>query len=169
MDKTTERLFIGLWPAPSVQKALAAYRDAYSWPRSAALVATPKLHLTLHFLGDVAVEAIAPLRAALALPFSPFELRLGLPVSWHSGIAVLEPFETPPALLALHQQLAEVLDALGLPRDARAYKPHVTMARRAVGAAPPQPLSLDWSVRDFSLMASRGGVYDTLQYYPATA
>jgi RNA 2',3'-cyclic 3'-phosphodiesterase len=168
MDKTSERLFIGLWPEPSVRDTLAAFRDAYTWPRAAALVATPKLHLTLHFLGDIAVADLARLRAALELPFAPFEVELGQPVFWHGGIAVLEPLTVPDALPALHRQVGAALDKLGLPRDTRSYRPHVTMARRAAGAvAPQQPLLLRWPVNGFALMASRGGVYDTLQLYPA--
>ena len=168
MDKTTERLFIGLWPDPALREELAAFRDGYTWPRVAARVATPKLHLTLHFLGDVAVADIAPLRAALSIPFAPFAVDLGQAVVWRGGIAVLEPLVVPDALVALHRRLGEVLDGLGLPPDTRAYRPHVTLARRAVGAvAPEHPLALRWAVDAFALVASRGGVYETLQAYPA--
>lgn len=47
------RLFLALWPDPAVRHQLRAARDAWQWPRGATPVHADKLHLTLHFLGDV--------------------------------------------------------------------------------------------------------------------
>ena len=52
------RLFVALWPNAAVRKALAACRDACTWPAGAAVVATPKLHMTLHFIGEVAADRL---------------------------------------------------------------------------------------------------------------
>jgi 2'-5' RNA ligase len=163
---STERLFIGLWPQGPVRDELAAWRDAWRWPAAASPVATEKLHMTLHFLGDVPRERIAALGDALALPFSAFELTLGRPALWHGGVAVLELDEAPAGLLALHGAIGAALDTVGIARDQRPYRPHVTMARRAGGAvAPEETHSLPWRVEHFALMASRGGVYEVVREY----
>jgi 2'-5' RNA ligase len=170
MPRQSERLFIGLWPDEPVRQALAAWRDAHAWPAAAKLVADDKLHMTLHFLGDVPIDAIAGLRSALALPFEPFTLTIEAATLWHRNIAVLEPRQPADALLALHEAIGGVLDQVGIAREARAYRPHVTLARQAAGVVPAaSAMPLVWPVAQFALVASRGGVYETLQRYPAGA
>jgi len=72
----TARLFIALMPDDPVRSELAAWRDAWTWPRSAAPVGTAKLHMTLHFLGDVARDRLLDLQESLIVPIEPFVLRL---------------------------------------------------------------------------------------------
>lgn len=152
------RLFLALMPPPDVRAALIDVRNRWQWRRSASPVADDKLHLTLHFIGNVERARIDELRTALAHPVAPFELELGDSRLWHAGIAVLEPTGTPPELLALHAGLGELLVAAGLPLEQRSYKPHVTMARRAAGATPPLPgPAIRWPVAGYSLMESLGG------------
>jgi hypothetical protein len=95
--------------------------------------------VTLHFLGNVPGARLPELLDGLAVPFAPFELRFGCAELWHNGIAVLAPHEVPKELLALHEALSGArLPGVGLQPEARAYRPHVTMARRAGGAEVPQ-------------------------------
>jgi len=162
------RLFLALWPDAAVRDSLRAWRDAWTWPRGASPVQADKLHVTLHFLGDVAGEQIPELMAGFAVPFSPFALRFEHGALWHKGIAVLEPAATPNGLLALHAELSHALVGLGLQPEARAYRPHVTMARRAGGVAVPAdgPV-VDWWVDRYVLVESRGGVYTVIKSYGA--
>ena len=171
MPASAARLFVALMPSAAVRSELAAWRDAWTWPRSARLVDTARLHVTLHFLGDVERDRLGQLEAALTVPFAPFTLRLNGPALWPQGIAALEPGVVPPALLALHADLARALRALAMPVDERPYRPHVTLARRAKGAGPPQAgRTLVWQVDSYALMASvlgpEGG-YTVLRQYPA--
>ncbi|WP_051306540.1 2'-5' RNA ligase family protein [Massilia alkalitolerans] len=94
----TTRLFLALWPAPSVRHLLAEWRDAWTWPAGAAPVHADKLHVTLHFLGALPSERLSELLDGFAVPFVPFRLDLTHAALWHNGIAVLEPSLTPPAL-----------------------------------------------------------------------
>lgn len=169
---TAARLFIALWPEPGIRDALALWRDGWTWPRQATPVPSARLHLTLHFLGDVQDGQIPALAAALARPFQPFTLSLGECGLWPHGIAVLEPFSIPAPLTDLHASLGATLHELGLAVDARPYRPHVTMARRAAGALPAvSGPAIDWPVDRFALMASRpgpGGGYTTVQAWAAS-
>ncbi|MFP5390564.1 MAG: RNA 2',3'-cyclic phosphodiesterase [Gammaproteobacteria bacterium] len=165
----TARLFLALWPDPAVRAGLIAWRDGFGWPRGATPVHDDKLHLTLHFIGDTPRERIPALREQLRVPFQPFELGLGTALVWPRGIAVLEPDAIPAELLELHRVLGETLNAAGLPPEARPYKPHVTMARRAVNASvPASGPAIRWRVDGYALMESLGGRYTALQDYGKT-
>lgn len=149
------RLFIALWPQPDVCAAIAAVSQAIAWPASTRPTAQDKLHLTLHFLGEVDECRVPALRAALAVPAPAFELRLDQLQTWLGGLLVLCPSAVPPALTQWHAALAQRLSAQGLPLEARAFRPHVTLARRAWGRCLPrcwQPVH--WPVRGHALMAS---------------
>jgi RNA 2',3'-cyclic 3'-phosphodiesterase len=152
------RVFIGLFPDDAVRASLAAWRDAWRWPRSATPVRTERLHLTLHFIGDVERTRLPELAAALQLPFERFALQFGRTLLWPHGVAVLEPDAVPTPLLALHASLAAVLQRLDLPLDQRPYRPHVTLARRAGAAvAPDQGPAIVWEVDRYALMESTLG------------
>lgn len=161
------RLFIALWPDPQVRHVLRTWRDAWDWPRGATPVKDERLHMTLHFLGSVSSTHIPGLREALAVPFEPFELEFGQPTLWPHGVAVLEPNAAPGQLLQLHADLGSALQRLDMPVEERAFKPHVTMARRALKAAVPEGgPAFSWGVDGYALMESAAGGYTVLQQYP---
>ncbi|MGJ9417250.1 RNA 2',3'-cyclic phosphodiesterase [Massilia sp. CMS3.1] len=163
------RLFLALWPDPAIRHLLRERRDAWDWPRGASPVHTNKLHLTLHFLGAVPSERVPALRRGFAVPFTPFTLSIRAPKLWPHGIAVLEPHTEPPELLELHANLSSALGALGVQPEARSYKPHVTLARRASNAVVPSEAEpLIWKIGGYALVESTpgdGGGYTVLQQY----
>jgi len=162
----TTRLFLALWPEPPVRHLLMQWRDAWSWPKGASPVDPDKLHVTLHFLGALPSERLPELLTGFSVPFEPFQLEIGRATLWHGGIAVLEPLKQPPALLALQRRLSDALVALGLQPETRAYRPHVTMARRAGGAVmPADGPPVVWDVRGYALVESKDGVYTVLREY----
>jgi 2'-5' RNA ligase len=127
-----------------------------------------RLHLTLHFLGAVPEPRLQALRAALTPPargLAPFDLRFDRVEHWPHGLVVLGLREAPEPLLALHAGLADALRALQLPLEARTFRPHVTLARKAQGAvAPARAPDFLWPVCGFALVQSADG-YRTLQDY----
>ena len=125
------RLFLALWPDDATRAVLARCRDAWTWAPGARPQADAKLHVTLHFLGDVAAGAIAPLVDALPRSGAAFQLSLERASVWPNGVAVLEPEHDHPALEDLHQRVGAVLQARGIATEPRAFRPHVTLARRA--------------------------------------
>lgn len=167
------RLFLALCPDETARAALAAHSQVWQWPADAARYAPADWHVTLHFIGSVPRLRVDELRAALAVPVTPFELRLGQPDLWPHGLAVLLPMAVPEALLQLHARLGQALRRLGLRTDMRLYRPHVTLARRAAQALPPtQWPAFGWPVKDYVLMESTGQPgqrYRVLQHYGLAA
>jgi 2'-5' RNA ligase len=162
----TTRLFLALWPGPGVRNSLREWRDGWKWPKTASPVRTEQLHLTLHFLGNIPTSRVPELVEGLSVPFSPFDLRFGHPVLWPHSVAVLEPNAVPQRLLQLHASLGDALHRLDLPTEAREFRPHVTLARRAGSAEPPaHGRPLRWRVRGYVLVESRPGGYRVIQRY----
>ncbi len=166
----TARLFLALWPSPRVRAALLEYRDAWHWNSQASRVQPEQLHLTLHFIGDVPRHRLEPLIKGLAVPFKPFDLKLGYCGLWRHGIAVLQPQAIPASLLQLHGALGLTLQGLELPVGKQEnFRPHITLARHAADAVPPaQEPVLRWRVRGYALVEScrePAGRYRLLQRY----
>jgi 2'-5' RNA ligase len=65
----------------------------------------------------------------------------------------------------LHAELAQALRTLDLPVERRGFRPHVTLARHAAGASPPpDPMPVQWTLRDPVLVQSAGGRYTPLAH-----
>ena len=135
---STERLFVSLPLPPAVRETLAALAEplpGVSWTRP------DQLHVTLRFLGDVAVDAIDPLCARLrTVSVEPFILPI-------EGLGTFPPNRPPrvlwigvgsghPRLFQLRQRLDDALLAEGLQLDVRTFHPHITLARCTENAGP---------------------------------
>jgi 2'-5' RNA ligase len=169
MEDPAWRLFLALWPPASALDGLLRLQAAWPWPRGAALVKPERLHVTLHFIGPVPARRVDDLRRGLQVPFTPFVLDTqgARPQVWRGGIAVLE-LQSPPALQRLHASLASALHALGLPVEDRAYRPHVTFARKAFGLRPPPAVpAIEWRAADgYALVRTvPGRGYEVLHHY----
>ena len=165
--QTSLRLFVALWPGPRVRQALAACRDLVR-PAGSSPVATEKLHLTLHFIGSVPAARLAEIEAGLAVPARAFTLCLDAAEHWRGGVAVLRAGTVPPRLQELHADLAAALRRLALPVEARAFHPHVTLARRAAPRPQsPTPVApVRWRVTGHALVHSQpDGRYLVLRRY----
>lgn len=116
------RLFIALWPDAKVRGQLADYSAKCVWSAPAKPVAAADFHLTLHFLGEVALPLFLPLQESLALDFDAFDLALGQPQLWDE-VAILQPGAGSAALAALHDSLTDKLLDLGFTPDSRSFRP----------------------------------------------
>lgn len=149
------RLFLALWPDDGVRQALAARRDRCRWPARAAVVADARLHLTLHFIGNVGADRLDELAQGLRVPVSPFELVLDRCVAWPGGLVVIEASHLPDGLRALHAALGSALRRLRLPVERRRLRAHVTLARRADGALlGDDGAALRWRASGYTLACS---------------
>ncbi len=139
----------------------------------ARLVPTENYHMTLAFAGEVSREQAAALRAVGAAVRCPsFEVTFDAYEYWQEPeVAVAVASNCPAALLELHHALRAPFDRLGLRADPRAFRVHVTLARKVTQAPVVKAMSrLSWTVRDFELVRSgrsaEGSVYTVVDSWP---
>ena len=129
------RLFVALELTPAVRDALLALVEKLErtgadirWVRPGGM------HLTLKFIGEVASEKLAPIKAALAAVSSPAAVELSFrslgyfpnerrPRVFWVGI------EASANLAPLAAEIENALAPLGIPAEKRAYVPHLTLGR----------------------------------------
>ncbi|HUP93069.1 MAG TPA: RNA 2',3'-cyclic phosphodiesterase [Solimonas sp.] len=174
------RLFFALWPDAAVEAAaLEAARELRVRMQPGGHLTRPgMLHVTLSFLGNTvsAEQEAAAQQCAARVRAEPFTLALeqagsfrGAKFPWWLG-----PREAPPALLALHHQLHELLLRARVAPEREKFAPHLTVLRDAAMFLPPTPIRpIEWQVREFVLMRSRmdlqPAVYEELGRWPLIA
>ena len=138
------RLFVALdLPEPAVE-ALVRFRDAAADPEVWRPLAEESLHITLAFLGhrpEADVVAVRAILDAVPAPGAP-ALALGeallLPPR-RARVLTVAVVDGSGALGGLQAELAGRLAAAGVfEPEARAYRPHVTVARLRPGARAPR-------------------------------
>lgn len=155
----SHRLFLALWPDEPVRRRVARHAKDWVLPADCLRYQPADWHVTLHFLGSVAAGHVPGIADGVDLAFEPFELVLDQPQLWPRGLAVLGASKTPTALRSMHTQLGEKLGALEQRVEARPYRPHLTLARRATGATlPTDSRPVAWRVRRYALVVSTGSV-----------
>jgi len=151
------RLFFALWPDEATRAALGAAAAGAAAAAGGRAVAAANLHLTLEFLGqvpDAQLDSLRAVGAALALPDESLLLDR---LDWWRRAAMLVAAPSAPgqALLAAQADLRQVLKARGFRVDSRAFRPHVTLARKLTAPPPAAaPIAVAWPVRELALVES---------------
>ena len=162
----TWRVFFALDASPALRERTAAHAALWRWSPQARLVAPRKLHLTLVFIAALdsrLLPRLLQLGAEAAACAHGCALVLDRARLWPGGIAHLAPSSVPQALLELHEALLDGVLRAGAAADRRAWKPHLTLARRAQDARPPAHFEgLRWQPRSLSLQRSLPGSGDYL-------
>ena len=155
MVPSPRRLFIGLMPDRHVQAAIQRHGSQWVWPEGAKPTRFGRYHLTLHFLGEIGVAPEQRLRKALReVAVQPLELELRIPEVWRNGVAVLQPADHD-GLNALQARVELAVSAAGLPPAEKKFRPHVTLARNAAQAKPPEAVPpIRWRVDEVALVWS---------------
>lgn len=132
---TLARCFVALDLGP---EALAAANDAQKLLDSDVVRKSPaeSMHLTLKFLGQVDVDAvarkvldaIAPLAGGPPLALGEGKIE-GFPTLARAHVVVLECAGADARLAELASRADEAALQLGVPPENRPYRPHVTLAR----------------------------------------
>lgn len=157
------RWFLACWPDAATRRALQRQQAAWAWPPGARPTPPARLHLTLHFIGALHDDAVPALRRALDTvdAATPLAWTLARVEIWRGGVAALVPAQVPGAAAALHAALADVLRGEQLPVEPRPWRPHVTLARRAQGAASTGGAAapVHWTSTGFVLVRSDHGYH----------
>ena len=167
------RLFFALVPSAAVRAAFGDLSRNIARRSRGRAVSSDHLHLTLAFLGDVPGTALPALhQVGAGLPRAGAVLVFDALGAWRaSGVAWVAPSVVPPPLMALHAALATALTTAGFALEARAFRPHVTLARRCVQVQPRARCEpLRWPVDRLCLVGSElgpeGPVYRELGAWP---
>lgn len=166
------RLFFAVWPPAGCAAALARWAVEAAVIASGRAVREDAIHLTLAFLGNVAEERLpAALRAASMVKGSPHDLPIEEARRWNDHDLVwVGPDRTPPELASLARSLAGNLQAEGFAIEARPFRAHVTLVRKARRAALPSLPKVKWPVMEFTLVHStlsrHGSSYTMLERFP---
>lgn len=168
----TARVFFALWPPEDIAGQLAAVAADYSRAAGGRPTRCETIHLTLAFLGDIAVERLPELqRVAGEVHGFSFELMLDCFGVWQHNRLFWAGCTAPPTALGeLAGALKQHLNDGGFPvADAkRPFAPHVTLVRKLVqlDGALPAAEALSWRCREFVLVRSRlsgkGSDYEVL-------
>jgi RNA 2',3'-cyclic 3'-phosphodiesterase len=113
--------------------------------------------VTLEFLGSVAAARMEAAReAAAGVRAEPFELVFDAVEHWRRPeVLCLVANEIPAPLAALVTGLRSALAAAGFEPEHRAYRAHLTLARKvATAVAIPAFEPIRWPARDFALVES---------------
>ncbi|SDG98491.1 2'-5' RNA ligase [Aneurinibacillus thermoaerophilus] len=144
------------------------------------------MHLTLHFLGELSrqqSELVQQEMEAVATTSPAFSLRLAkigaFPNLTWPRVLWAGVQEQTPGLYDLQKTLAARLAHLGLYKEEKRYRPHITLAREPDAASFPLPMeklpcvqAIAWTVQEIVLFHStltpQGPIYHILGTYPLT-
>lgn len=171
------RVFFALWPDDKVRAAL--HRAALDGARrfGGRSMRPETLHLTLAFIGDVALDRLPALHdVAAGLDCAAFGMTLDCLGFWeHNRIMWAGSRQAVGGLSSLAARLAETLQAAGWSTGVKAgrpFAPHVTLVRNIGVKRPDLPAlpAVEWGCESFVLMRSRlaagGSAYETLGRWP---
>lgn len=124
------RLFVAIEVPVDVQTRLDTLEDERL---KARWVPSGNRHLTLKFIGQVAPDAVEHISDALARVAAPpvtVALR-GLHVfpSYRRPRILVATVEPDDVLGTLHRDVEQELQEIGIPRETKSYRPHITVAR----------------------------------------
>ena len=176
----TESLFFCLFPDALACEAIAAETDALRVEHSliGPSIRPNRLHVTLHYLGEHAIErediVVSASAAASRVAHAPVDVTLARAASFSTRSdkhpCVLLPQEERPPIHGLWRELGNHLMAAGLGRYLkREFLPHVTVLydTRVLTAHAVEPIH--WLARDFALVRSRAAEYEVLGSWPLRA
>lgn len=169
----TARLFFALWPDAATRAALGGMAQSLRKTCGGRAMKAAHVHLTLVFLGNVAVQRLPELCAlASAINVPRFGLTIDGVHFWrHNRIVWTGPGVCPDALQNLVAMLERALRDAAFDFDSRPYVPHITLLRNARLAPPPWAgPGISWPVAGFALVRSLrradATVYEVVEHWP---
>lgn len=129
------RLFVALDIPEDVRRAIRELTQKLEPTcRGARWVRTEGIHVTLKFIGEASEEKAAAIRTELGAVRSAVAAELSFrnvgffPNARHPRVFWVG-IETSPNLAEMAGEIERRLEKLGIPREDRAFKPHLTLAR----------------------------------------
>jgi len=168
------RVFVAAEVPEDIRSGLSRIQTALSdlGLRQLRWVESSKIHLTLRFCGEMAPEATQRLSTALSdpAPVAAFRVRLErlqfLPPRGSPRVLVLSLAESDP-LQRLAGWIDRAAQAVGVEKEERPYRPHLTLGRFRSGGRSPHHLrpaefpkdmaGMEFLIEGFQILQSRLG------------
>ena len=129
------RLFVALDLSESVRAAIAAFCEKLRRALPSARWVRPEgIHVTLKFIGELNQDRVAPIQTALGKIHSaaPVEMALrgtGFFPNERRPRVLWAGIDASPNLAQLAAEIESQLEPLGIARESREFRPHLTLAR----------------------------------------
>jgi len=156
----TVRAFFAIAPGGEVRDALVRLAGGLAQRTRGRASRPESIHMTLAFVGEVDESQLDALKAiGAALPDEGFDVVLDATGGFsRPQVAWVAPSLIPAALSNLQRRLADELAAGGFRVEARAFAPHLTVARKCEQVPERQAITpIPWRVDAFALWGSALG------------
>ena len=167
------RLFIALDIDDAIRARIARFLDGVSaFAPDARWVRPESLHVTLKFIGEQPDSAVEPIQHALScIQASASEIhfrRYGFFPTAKSPRVFWIGLEAGPELPALAASIDQKMASLGIPKgipkEDRAFSPHLTLARGAGGSGSPRRNKADVPNRIFQRLQEKLAALPALEF-----
>jgi RNA 2',3'-cyclic 3'-phosphodiesterase len=133
-DTQHMRIFVGIDLEEAIRTKIARFLEGVSgFSPEARWVSPESLHITLKFIGEQKPEQVAAIGHYLRrIKSGPIEIAVsnyGFFPTARAPRVFWIGIRAEPALSALAAQIDEVANELGVPKEERAFSPHLTLAR----------------------------------------
>ena len=159
LKKKSARVFFAIKPDDAALKKLSYLAKQLASACGGQNTKQANIHLTLVFLGEIPIDRLAVLRAAVkCVSATSFNLSFDEIHYWkHNQIIYASMSKCAPELLALVDNLRNTLSTSGFSFDSRAYKPHITLVRKAksVRMLPDLVTPVSWRAAEWFLIQSK--------------
>jgi len=168
------RLFIALDIDDAIRERIARFEQGVSGFAPEARWQKPEsLHVTLKFVGEQPEPALENIKQALStIDASPIDIQFrgqGFFPTAKSARVFWIGIEAGPQLATLAAAIDEKMSLLGIPKEERAFSPHLTLARGAGRSASPRRTKTDGPNRVFQRLQEKLAVLPTPEFGTMTA
>jgi len=157
--KKTMRVFFAIKPDDAALKQLSHLAKRLALTCGGQKTKKANIHLTLAFLGEIAIDRLAALRAAAkGVTATTFDFTFDEIRYWkHNQIIYAGTSKCTPELLTLVNNLRNTLSTNRFAFDSRAYKPHITLVKKTKPGRtlPGLATPISWRVAEWFLIQSK--------------
>jgi len=154
------RLFIALDIDEAIRERITRFVEGVAaFAPDARWMKPESLHVTLKFIGEQPETAVEPIKNALGtIALEPAEIHFsgyGFFPTARSPRVFWIGIDAGPQLATLAAAIDEQTATLGIPKEDRAFSPHLTLARGRSGSGSPRRLKADAPKRIFQRLQEK--------------
>lgn len=168
------RLFVAIDIADEVRERIVRFMEGVEpFAPDARWVKPESLHVTLKFIGEQPEPAVDRIRQTLAgVPGHALEIHFSgygfFPTAKSARVFWLG-MEAGPQLAALASAVDDATASMGIPKEERAFSPHLTLARASGGSGSPRWRKGDGANRVFQWLQEKLGGLPAPEFGTMTA